>query len=89
MPLWKKPVAWLMIQSLKRKYDLDERYNLTAARAIEPVTGNIPLSLVGGMHTMNKMSQVVINQDVDLRPLNNVLFCFSVRKMKMITGGIH
>ncbi len=24
-----------------------------------------------------------------LRPLNNVLFCFSVRKMKIITGGIH
>ncbi len=23
------------------------------------------------------------------RPLNNVLFCFSVRKMKIITGGIH
>ncbi len=23
------------------------------------------------------------------RPLNNVLFCFSARKMKIITGGIH
>ena len=66
MPLWKKPVAWLMIQSLKGKYDLDEGYNLTAARAIKPVIGNIPLGLVGGMRTMNKMSQVVTNQDADL-----------------------
>jgi 2,4-dienoyl-CoA reductase-like NADH-dependent reductase (Old Yellow Enzyme family) len=66
MPLWKKPVAWLMIQSLKGKYDLEEGYNLTDARAIKPVIGNTPLCLVGGMRTLDKMLQVVTNQDADL-----------------------
>ncbi|WP_300460898.1 NADH:flavin oxidoreductase [Desulfobacula sp.] len=66
MPLWKKPVAWLMIQSLKGKYDLDEGYNIKAARAIKPVIGNIPLGIVGGMRTLDKMSQVITNQDADL-----------------------
>jgi len=66
MPLWKKPVAWLMIQSLKGKYDLDEGYNIKAARAIKPVIGNIPLAIVGGMRTLDKMSQVITNQDADL-----------------------
>ena len=66
MPLWKKPVAWLMIQSLKGKYDLEEGYNLTAARAIKPVIGNIPLCLVGGMRALDKMLQVITNQDADL-----------------------
>jgi 2,4-dienoyl-CoA reductase-like NADH-dependent reductase (Old Yellow Enzyme family) len=66
MPRWKKPVAWLMIHRLKGKYDLDEGYNLPAARAVRPVIGNIPLALVGGMRTLEKMSQVVSNQDADL-----------------------
>ena len=66
MPLWKKPVAWLMIQSLKGKYDHDEGYNLTAARAIKPVIGDVPLGLVGGMRTLDKMSRVITSKDADL-----------------------
>jgi hypothetical protein len=38
-----------MINSLKGKYDLDEGYNTVAARLIRPVTGDIPLAIVGGM----------------------------------------
>lgn len=66
MPLWKKSVAWFMIQSLKGKYDLDEGYNTSAARSIRPMTGDIPLALVGGMRTLEKMSQAVTDKDTDL-----------------------
>jgi len=66
MPFWKKPVAWFMIHSLKGKYDLDEGYNTIAARSIRPVTGDIPLAIVGGMRTLDKMSQAVTDQDADL-----------------------
>ncbi len=48
MPLWKKPVAWFMIHSLKGRYDLDEGYNTAVARSIRPVAGDIPIALVGG-----------------------------------------
>ena len=66
LPFWKKPVAWLMIHSLKGKYDLDEGYNTIAARSIRPVTGDIPLAIVGGMRTLDKMSQIITDQDADL-----------------------
>jgi 2,4-dienoyl-CoA reductase-like NADH-dependent reductase (Old Yellow Enzyme family) len=65
MPFWKKPFAWLMIHNLKGKFDLDEGYNLIAARSIRPVTGDIPLAVVGGMRTLEKMSQIVTDQDAD------------------------
>ena len=66
MPFWKKPVAWFMIHSLKGKYDLDEGYNTIAARSIRPVIGDIPLAIVGGMRTLDKMSQAVTDHDADL-----------------------
>ncbi len=66
MPFWKKPVAWFMIHSLKGKYDLDEGYNTVAARLIRPVTRGIPLAIVGGMRTLDKMSQAVKDHDADL-----------------------
>ncbi|MFO7748501.1 MAG: NADH:flavin oxidoreductase [Desulfobacteraceae bacterium] len=65
MPLWKKPVAWFMIHSLKGRYDLDEGYNTAAARSIRPVTGGIPIALVGGMRTLEKMSQAVRGGDAE------------------------
>ena len=84
MPLWKKPVAWFMIQTLKGKYDFDEGYNLEAARAIKPVIGDIPLGLVGGMRTMDKMSQVIANQDADLISMSRPFIRepFIVKKFK-------
>lgn len=84
MPLWKKPVAWFMIQSLKGKYDLDEGYNTTAIRSIRPMTGDIPLALVGGMRTLDKMSQAVTDQDADLISMSRPFIRepFIVKKFK-------
>ncbi len=65
MPLWKKPVAWFMIHSLKGRYDLEEGYNAAAARAIRSVTGDTPIALVGGMRTLGTMSQAVRNGDAE------------------------
>ena len=66
MPLWKKPLAWLMINSLKNKFDLEEGYNLDAARLIKQKIGSLPLSIVGGIRTLVKMEHIISNQDADL-----------------------
>lgn len=65
MPLWKKPVAWFMIHSLKGRYDLEEGYNTAAARSIRSVTGDTPIALVGGMRTLENMSQAVKSGDAE------------------------
>ena len=65
MPLWKKPVAWFMIHSLKGRYNLEEGYNTAAARSIRPVAGDIPIAMVGGMRTLEKMSQAVRGGDAE------------------------
>ncbi len=59
LPLWKKPVGSIMMGNLRGKYDLEEGYNLDAAKAIKPLIGNIPLSLVGGMRTKAKMEEMI------------------------------
>lgn len=59
LPMWKRPLGKLMIGNLKGKYDLEEGYNIEAAKMIKPVIGDIPLCLVGGMRTKAKMEKVV------------------------------
>jgi 2,4-dienoyl-CoA reductase-like NADH-dependent reductase (Old Yellow Enzyme family) len=46
---------------LEGKYDLEEGYNLEAAKIIKPVIGDIPLLLVGGMRTVSHMEEVLEN----------------------------
>ena len=59
LPWWKKPVGRLMIGKLEGRYDLEEGYNLEAAKMIKPVLGNIALFLVGGMRTVAHMEEVL------------------------------
>jgi 2,4-dienoyl-CoA reductase-like NADH-dependent reductase (Old Yellow Enzyme family) len=63
---WEKPVGRLMIRKLEGKYDLEEGYNLEAARMIKPVIGNIPLFLVGGMRTVSHMNDILDHNDADI-----------------------
>lgn len=65
VPWWQKPMGRLMIAKLAGKYDLEEGYNLKAARMIRPVLGGIPLFLVGGMRTVARMEEVLENNDAD------------------------
>jgi len=50
---------------LEGKYDLEEGYNLEAAKIIKPVIGDIPLLLVGGMRTVSHMEEVLENNYAD------------------------
>ena len=62
---WEKPIGRLMIGKLEGKYDLEEGYNLEAAKMIKPVLGNTPLLLVGGMRTVAHMEEVLENNYAD------------------------
>ena len=62
---WEKPMGRLMIGKLEGKYDLEEGYNLGAAKMIRPVLGDTPLVLVGGMRTVSHMEEVLENKYAD------------------------
>ncbi|MBW1813101.1 MAG: NADH:flavin oxidoreductase [Deltaproteobacteria bacterium] len=62
---WEKPIGRLMIGKLEGKYDLEEGYNIEAAKIIKPVIGDIPLLLVGGMRTVSHMEEVLGNNYAD------------------------
>ena len=59
VPRWQRPIARFMIRRLSGKYDLDEPYNLEAAKVIKPGIKEIPLLLVGGMRTVSQMEAVI------------------------------
>lgn len=56
---WKKPFGKLMLNRLLGKYDLQEGYNLEAAKMIKPVIGSIPLFLVGGLRRTSQMEEIL------------------------------
>jgi len=62
---WEKPLGRLMIGKLEGKFDLEEGYNLEAAKMIKPVLGDIPLILVGGMRTVSHMEEVLDSKHAD------------------------
>lgn len=59
LPLWKRPFGWFMLRKFVGKHDLQEGYNLDAARMIKPVLGTVPLILVGGLRRMAHMEEVL------------------------------
>ncbi|MGV7224131.1 MAG: hypothetical protein ACQ9MH_21735 [Nitrospinales bacterium] len=63
---WEKPVGKLMIGKLEGKYDLEEGYNLDAAKMIKPALGGTPLILVGGLRTVAQMNGIIENNDADI-----------------------
>jgi 2,4-dienoyl-CoA reductase-like NADH-dependent reductase (Old Yellow Enzyme family) len=65
MAWWMKPIARLMLKSWVGKYDLEEGYNLEAAKTLRPATGSVPLMVVGGMRRMSHMEQVLEQGQAD------------------------
>ena len=63
---WEKPIGKLMISKLEGKYNLEEGYNLEAAKMIKPSIGDTPLALVGGMRTVAQMEDTLKNNYADL-----------------------
>ena len=47
------------------KYDLEEAYNLEAAKRIKPAMKGSPLLLVGGMSTVSRMEKVISQGHAD------------------------
>jgi 2,4-dienoyl-CoA reductase-like NADH-dependent reductase (Old Yellow Enzyme family) len=56
---WMRPLGKLMINKLVGKYDLEEGYNLEAAKMIKPLIGKTALAVVGGFRTKRKMEEIV------------------------------
>jgi 2,4-dienoyl-CoA reductase-like NADH-dependent reductase (Old Yellow Enzyme family) len=65
LPFWKKPLGKLMMKSMVGKYDLEEGYNLEAAKMIKPVLGEIPLFVVGGLRKVAQMTEALEQQYAD------------------------
>ncbi len=59
LPWWKRPVGRLTLKRLVGKYDLEEGYNLEAAKLIKPALGEVPLILVGGLRNLRHMEEVL------------------------------
>lgn len=59
MPYWKKPIGWAILKRMSGKYDLEEGYNLQAARIIKPAMGDTPLILVGGLRGLSRMEEIL------------------------------
>jgi 2,4-dienoyl-CoA reductase-like NADH-dependent reductase (Old Yellow Enzyme family) len=65
LPWWMKPVGKLVLKRLVGKYDLQEGYNLEAAKMIKPVAGNVPLFVVGGLRRVSQMEEILENGHAD------------------------
>ena len=58
-PWWRKILGKMMLRRMEGKFDLEEGYNLEAAKLIKPVIGEIPLLIVGGMRKVSQMEEVL------------------------------
>ncbi len=65
LPFWKRPIGKLMMKRMVGKYDLEEGYNLEAAKMIKPVLGTIPLFVVGGLRSVARMKKALEKQYAD------------------------
>ncbi|MFX0033950.1 MAG: NADH:flavin oxidoreductase [Candidatus Hermodarchaeota archaeon] len=54
-----------MFLDMEGKYNLEEGYNLDAAKQIKPIIGKTPLILVGGLRTVNFMEEIIENNYAD------------------------
>ena len=64
-PWWRKILGKFMLKQMEGKFNLEEGYNVEAARLIKPLIGEKPIMVVGGMRKMKHMEQVVENGHVD------------------------
>jgi 2,4-dienoyl-CoA reductase-like NADH-dependent reductase (Old Yellow Enzyme family) len=62
---WKKPVGKRILSAMVGQYELQEGYNLEAAKMIKPVIGEVPLFLVGGLRRRSHMEEILEKRYVD------------------------
>lgn len=59
LPWWEKPLARLVLNRMAGKYDLQEGYNLEAAKMVKPAVGQVPVFLVGGLRRISHMEEIL------------------------------
>ena len=65
LPMWQKPLAWLVLRSMVGKFDFEEMWNLEHARYIKPVLGKTKLCIVGGNRRVEHMEKLIESGDAD------------------------
>jgi len=65
MPLWMRPIGWLMLRRLVGKYDFEEPWNLADAKIMKEAIGDIPLLLGGGLRKLATMQKAVEDGEAD------------------------
>ena len=75
MPAWKKRVGRVVLNRLKGRYDLEEGYNVAAARTIKPAIGDVPLSVVGGFRRRSRMEEALNKGFADLISMSRPFIC--------------
>jgi len=65
VPDYMKAMVEGIYQDMVGKYNIDEGYNLEAAKMIKPIIGDIPLILVGGLRHKSFMEEVVEKNHAD------------------------
>ncbi len=68
-----QPIAKNVLKEMVGKYDLEEGYNLEAAKIIKPVLGDVPLMLVGGLRSLDFMEEIVKKGHVDFVSMSRPL----------------
>lgn len=58
-PWWKQIGGKIMFKAMEGKFDLEEGYNVEAAKRIKPLVGDMPLMVVGGLRQVARMDEVV------------------------------
>ncbi len=66
VPDYMKAMVEGIYQDMVGKYNIDEGYNLEAAKMIKPIIGDIPLILVGGLRNKALMEEIIGKKYVDL-----------------------
>lgn len=59
LPWWQRPLAKPVLKSMIGKFDLEEGYNLEAAKIIRKKSGKVSISVVGGFRRLEQMTAVV------------------------------
>jgi 2,4-dienoyl-CoA reductase-like NADH-dependent reductase (Old Yellow Enzyme family) len=65
LPMWQKPLAWLVLRGMVGKFDFEEMWNLEHARYIQPVLGKTKLCVVGGNRRVEQMEKLIESGEAD------------------------
>ncbi len=84
VPDYMKMMAKNLYQDMVGKYNMEEGYNLEAAKIIKPRIGEIPLILVGGLRNKTFQEELVKNKYTDFISMSRPFIRepFLVKKMK-------